>query len=152
MLKRITWQSYKLHPDRHGNLESRITAGIQTLVDVKIQNVIFPGDTPTPLFFAIMIHVYKLRKYPGTYKYKKSRENIPPHVHEWYRSICHEGKVTGDRDAKIRIYNQYIRMEFGTEEYAMLIKKSGKTQTVEGIELTNQERIRTLGEKENYKY
>ena len=30
--------------------------------------------------------------------------------------------------------------------------KSGKRQIMEGIELLNQERIRTLGEKENYKY
>ena len=30
--------------------------------------------------------------------------------------------------------------------------KNGKRQIMEGIELPNQERIRTLGEKENYKY
>ena len=41
-------------------------------------------------------------------------------------------------------------MEFGIEKYAMLIKKSGKRQMTE--ELPNQEKIRTLGEKETYKY
>ena len=35
-------------------------------------------------------------------------------------------------------------MEFG--------KKSGKRQITEGVEQPNQERIKTLGEKENYKY
>ena len=34
----------------------------------------------------------------------------------------------------------------------MFIMKSGKRQTTEGIELPNQESIRMLGEKENYKY
>ena len=34
----------------------------------------------------------------------------------------------------------------------MLIMKSGKRQMMEGIELHNQEKIRTLGEKETYKY
>ena len=34
----------------------------------------------------------------------------------------------------------------------MLILKSGQKQITEGIELPNQKRIRTLGEKETYKY
>ena len=34
----------------------------------------------------------------------------------------------------------------------MLIKKSGKRQITERKKLSPQERIRTLGEKENYKY
>ena len=42
-------------------------------------------------------------------------------------------------------------MEFGIEKCAMLIMKNGKRQITVGIELSNQERIRTLGEKENYK-
>ena len=42
-------------------------------------------------------------------------------------------------------------MNFGIEKCAMLMMKSGKRQTVEGIELLNQESIRILGEKENYK-
>ena len=43
-------------------------------------------------------------------------------------------------------------MEFGIEKCAMLIMKSGKRQITEGTELPNQERNRTLGEKEDYKY
>ena len=35
----------------------------------------------------------------------------------------------------IRIYNQDRGMEFGIEKYAMLIMKSGKRETAEGIEL-----------------
>ena len=43
-------------------------------------------------------------------------------------------------------------MEFGKEKCAMLIMKSGKRQMTKEIELQNQEKIRTLGEKETYKY
>ena len=43
-------------------------------------------------------------------------------------------------------------MEFGTEKCALLIMKSEKRETTEGRELLNQETIRMLGEKENYKY
>ena len=43
-------------------------------------------------------------------------------------------------------------MEFGIEKCAMLVMKSGKRHIREGIELPNQEVMRTLGEKETYKY
>ena len=43
-------------------------------------------------------------------------------------------------------------MRFGIEKCSVFIKKSKKTQTAKGIELNNQESIRTLGEKENCKY
>ena len=35
----------------------------------------------------------------------------------------------------IRIYSQDIRMEFGIEKYAMIVIKSEKRETVEGLEL-----------------
>ena len=43
-------------------------------------------------------------------------------------------------------------MEFGIEKYAMPVMKSGKRHMTEGVELPNQVVIRTLGEKETYKY
>ena len=43
-------------------------------------------------------------------------------------------------------------MEFNIEKCVMFIMKSGKWQMTEGIDLPNQEWIRTFGEKENYKY
>ena len=53
----------------------------------------------------------------------------------------------------MRIYSQDIGMEFGIEKWAMLIMKSGKWQITEGMELPNKKKkIRTLGEKETYKY
>ena len=52
----------------------------------------------------------------------------------------------------VRIYSQDIGMEFGTEKCAMLVMKSGKGNLKSGMELPNQDKIRTLGEKETYKY
>ena len=49
----------------------------------------------------------------------------------------------------VRIYSQVIGMEF--EKCAMLVIKSGRNRT-EGIELPNQEKIRTLREEETHKY
>ena len=43
-------------------------------------------------------------------------------------------------------------MEFGIEKYAILVMKSGKRHIIDGMELPNQDNIRTLGEKETYSY
>ena len=42
-------------------------------------------------------------------------------------------------------------MEFDMEKYTRLIMKSGKRKTTERIGQQNQEDIRTLGKKKNYK-
>ena len=52
----------------------------------------------------------------------------------------------------LRIYSQDIRMEFDLEKFAMLIMKSGKWHPTERMEQPNQDKIRTLGENETYKY
>ena len=43
-------------------------------------------------------------------------------------------------------------MEFGIEKCAMLVMKSRKRHLTDGIELPNQDKSRTLGEKKTYKY
>ena len=43
-------------------------------------------------------------------------------------------------------------MGFGIEKFAMLVMKSGKRHLTDGMELPNQDKIRTLAENENYKY
>ena len=48
----------------------------------------------------------------------------------------------------VRIYSQDIGMEFGIEKCAMLVMKSGKRYITDGMEPSNQDKIRTLGEKE----
>ena len=43
-------------------------------------------------------------------------------------------------------------MEFGIEKCALIVIKSGKRHLTDGIELPNQDKIRTLAENETYKY
>ena len=43
-------------------------------------------------------------------------------------------------------------MEFGIEKRAMLVMKSGKRQLTDGMEIPNQDKIKTLAENETYKY
>ena len=51
----------------------------------------------------------------------------------------------------VRIYSPDKGMEFGIEKCSMPVMKSGKRQRTDGIELPNQDKIRTLGENETYK-
>ena len=51
-----------------------------------------------------------------------------------------------------RRYSQDIEMEFGIEKCAMLVMKSSKQHLIGGMELSNQDKIRMLKEKETHKY
>ena len=44
----------------------------------------------------------------------------------------------------VRIYSQYIGMEFGIEKCAMIVMKSSKPHKTDGMELPNQEKIKDL--------
>ena len=44
------------------------------------------------------------------------------------------------------------RIEFSIEKYSMLVMKSGKRHMTNLTKVTNQDKIRTLGEKESNKY
>ena len=52
----------------------------------------------------------------------------------------------------VRIYSQDIGMKFGIKKCAMLVMKSDKRHRTDGMELPNQDKIRTLVENETYKY
>ena len=51
----------------------------------------------------------------------------------------------------VRIYSQDRGMKFGIERCALQMK-SGKRRLTDRMELINQNKIRTVGEKETYKY
>ena len=52
----------------------------------------------------------------------------------------------------IRIYSQDIGMEFRIEKCAMLVIKKGERKLMDGIQLPNQDTIKSLDENESYKY
>ena len=51
----------------------------------------------------------------------------------------------------VSIFNHDIGMEFDIEKCVMLVMKSGRRHITDGMELPNQEKIRTLGQKQTYK-
>ena len=52
----------------------------------------------------------------------------------------------------VRIHSQGIGMEFGIEKYTMLVMIGRKQHLTDGMELPNQDKIRTLEEKDIYIY
>ena len=94
-----------------------------------------------------------LRKCTGEYKHSKSQEKIN---HLMYMNDIKLFAKT-EKELKtlihaVRIYNQDIGMGFGIEKCTMSIMKSRKRHITDGMELPNQEKNRTLGEKETFKY
>ena len=133
---------------KNGKVE--LTAGKKTFAGVTIQ-----GDTFSSLLFvmALMLLNYILRKYTESCKFTKSQRKINHLVYMDESKLFVKNKKELENLIKtIRIYGQDRGMEFGKETCVMLIMRSGKRQITEGTELSNQERIRTLGEKENHKY
>ena len=124
-----------------------LTAGGRSLAETKIQRGIFRGDALSPLLFiiAMMPLNHLLRKCATGYKLCRSQEKIN---HLMY---IDDIKLFAKMHA-VRIYSQDIGMEFGIEKCAMLVMKSGKQHRTDGMELPNQDKIRTLAENETYKY
>ena len=67
------------------------------------------------------------------------------------KTVCKKWKRTGNLNTH-RIYSQDIGVEFGIEKCVLLVMKSGKRHLTDGIELPNQDKIRTLAENETCKY
>ena len=127
-----------------------MTAERKTLAEVKIQRANFQSDTFSPSLFTItkMPHNHILRKCAGAYKFTNLQEknNYVDDV-----QLFAKNEINWRLIKTLRTYSQDIGMDVGIEKCAMLTR-SGKRQIIEGIELPNQEKIRTLREKENYKY
>ena len=131
-----------------------LTAGGRSWAEVKIQRGIFQGDSLSPLLFiiAMMPLNHILRK--GTAGYKlRSQEKVNHLIYmDDIKLFAKNEKELKTIIHTVRIYSQNIGMGFGIEKCAMLVMKSGKQHLTDGMELPNQDKIRTLWEKETYKY
>ena len=74
--------------------------------------------------------------------YKLSKLQLKMDEDGWHQTVWKRIKTQIET---VRIYSEDVKIEFGTEKYAMLVMKRGKREMREGIELPNQEKIRTLG-------
>ena len=132
----------------------RVELRAGSLAEVKIQIGIFQGDALSLLLFVIAVMPLNqiLRKSPGGYKLHKSQEKNPIilRIKTTSNTFSKNEKELETLIQAVKIHDDDIGMEFAIEKCAVLIMKSGKRQFTEGIELPNQGKIRTLGEKETY--
>ena len=132
-----------------------LTAGGKSLAETKIQRAIFQGDAQSPLLFIIALMPLNpiLRKCTAEYKLSRSQKKINHLMYmDDIKLFAKNEKDLETLIHTVRIYSQDIEMKSGIEKCAMLGMKSGKRHTTEGIELPNQDKIRTLGENDAYKY
>ena len=132
-----------------------LTAGGRSLAEAKIQRGIFQGDAQSPfLFVIVMIPLnYILRKCTTGYKISRSQEKVNQLMDmDDIKLFAKNEKELETLIYAVRIYSQDIGMEFGIEKCAVLVMKSGKQHITDRMELPNQDKFRTLGENETYKY
>ena len=114
------------------NWKVELVAGGQTEADVKIQRYILLGDSLSLLQFAIatMPLNYILKKCARGYTFTILQKKINQlmYIHD-INILAKNAKILS-----IRIFSQGISMEFSTEKCALLIMKSEKWETMEGIE------------------
>ena len=94
-----------------------------------------------------------LRKCTDGYKLSRSQEKINHLMYmDDIKLFAKNEKELETLIDTVRIYSQDIGMEFGIEKCTMLVMKSGQRHRTDGIELPNQDKIRTLGENDANKY
>ena len=94
-----------------------------------------------------------IRKCTDGYKLTKSKEKASRLKYmDDIKLLAEDDKKLETLKQAVRIYSNDIGMEFNIQKCSILIMKSRKRQMKEGKELPNQDKIRTLGEKETYKY
>ena len=136
------------------NWRVELTAGGKSLAETKVQRGIFRGDALPPLLFiiAMMPQNHIFRKCMARYKLSRSQEDVNHLMYmDDIKLFVKNEKELETLIHTIRIYSQDIGMEFGIEKCALLVMKSGKRHLTDGIELSNQDKIRTLAENETYR-
>ena len=94
-----------------------------------------------------------LRKCKAGYKLRRSQEKINHVVYmDDVILFAKNEKELETLIHAVRTYSQDIGMEFDIEKCPMLVMKSGKRHLTVGMELSNQDKIKTLAENETYKY
>ena len=132
-----------------------LTAGGRSIAEAKIQRSIFQGDVLSLVLFiiAMMPLNHILRKCTAGYKLSISQEKINHLMYmDDIKLFAKNEEELETLIHTVRIYSQDIGMESGIEKCALLGRKNGKRYLTDGTELPNQDKIRTFGENETYKY
>ena len=122
---------------------------------VNIRRGIFQGDSLSPLLFvmALIPLTLVLRKVKAGYDLA-GRRGVVNHL-LFMDDLKLYGKSEKQVDTllnTVRVFSQDIGMQFGINKCAVLVLKRGKVVRCEGIEMPNNQVIKSLGEGEGYKY
>ena len=130
-----------------------MTAGEKSFAETKIHRDIFQGDALSPLLFVIAMMPLNniLKKCTVGYKLTKSQEKIN---HQMYmddiKLFAKKGKYW-----KPKTRSEDIQLGHWDEIWYRKIHHADNKKretTTDRMELPNQEKIWTIGEKESYKY
>ena len=161
MNNRWVWYSHNILPKKNDKLKQVVqfiektmptrrvefTAGGKSLAEVKIQRRIPQGDALSPLLFvtAMMPLNQILRKCTARFTLSISQEKINHlmYIDDIKLFLCR--KRIGNPDTKCENIQSRYRNGIWHRKCTMLVMKNGKRHMTEVV-------IRTLGEKETYKY
>ena len=132
-----------------------LCSGNPELGEAEIKRGIFQGDSLSPLVFVLALIPLRLilRKTKAAYEFLKSKEKINhPLFMDNLKLYSQSEKGLDSLVQTVRVFSEYIGMEFGIEKSAMLVMEKGKIVKSVGIELPDGKVNKSLQEGESYKY
>ena len=148
-----TWTSWRRFQNKQKMRTISILVKLVTFVEGDLRAPFSIATTPRcrggryPIPWIAPLYRWSL-----TYNAEFKQGGIKYHFLSLWYDLTWDWTPVSQTTSEHYLLSQDIGMKFGKEKCAMLIIKSGKREITKGIELPNQERIRTLGEKENYYY
>ena len=132
-----------------------LISGRERLGEVKINRVIFQGNSLLPTLFAItliplsiLLRDMKAGYMIGEFSGKISHLFLMNYLKLYGKTM----QELDSLDQTVRIFNSDIGMQFGISKCAMLKMKRGKVVQCEGTELPNGELIKPQEDEKEYKY
>ena len=127
-------------------------SGNVELGEVEIKRGIFHNSL-SPLVFVLTLISLSLilRKAKATYEFSECREKINHLLLMDDLKLYSRSQKGLDSVQTVRVFSEYIGLEFGIEKCAMLVVEKGKIVKSVGIELPGGKVIKSLQEGKSYK-
>ena len=134
---------------------TELMANGEKLGKVEIKRGIFQGDSLSPLLFVLALIPLSLVLRKERYGYRLGKDRTSINHLLFMDDLKVYGKNKDEVDGlvnTVRIFSEDIGMKFGIKKCAVLILKRGKVCSSDGILLPDQQKIKNLGDDEEYKY